>query len=516
VIIGFSSCRNQYRNYLKAVGEYERYQNGWYEKANLTYDGEILLYEIDGQQYEMVPQNKLFDQFFVYIDNDTLNVRLKKSKGKVDQLIVTNGSQSYLLKKTYLKDREGIFNRVQLKEDFRQLQNIINRLHPSLHGTISRHEFNQLCHQAHKAIDTSMRVEDFYRIVGPIVTSLGCGHTSIWMPRNYWDKEASELFPLELAFLKDGICLKKDMDRSNSIPFGSEIISVNDVPIRNIAASLKPYISADAFSNGYRKFRLNKRFSYLYALHYGYFKAFDVAYKDPFNGESYTCNCGPVSVKNIRDNFRFSPVLKLDFLDPEVLAIIRISSFYYIDNNKFCEFIDDAFEKIHNAGTSNLIVDIRGNDGGCPRCASHLLSYLANESFTYFEKPFGKFSELAEPVTVQEKRFIGKLFILIDGGCFSTSGQFCSLLKFHKIGRLIGSETGGAHICNESKKIIELKNTRLQLQVARSSFGTAVEGFSGSHGIRPDDLIEPTIRDFQKGLDPVMNYAIMLSSACKH
>ena len=81
-----------------------------------------------------------------------------------------------------------------------------------------------------------------------------------------------------------------------------------------------------------------------------------------------------------------------------------------------------------------------------PFCAAHLLSYLADESFTYFEKPYGKFAELAEPVSVQEKRFRGNLYILIDGGCFSTSGQFCSLLKFHKIGQLIGSEPGGAHI----------------------------------------------------------------------
>ena len=188
-----------------------------------------------------------------------------------------------------------------------------------------------------------------------------------------------------------------------------------------------------------------------------------------------------------------------------------ISSFNYIDNEQFCSFVDRSFEEIYNNSTSSLIIDIRGNFGGCLFCAAHLLSYLADESFIYFEKPYGKYAELAEPVSIQEKRFTGNLFILIDGGCFSTSGQFCSLLKFHNIGRLIGSETGGAHICNASEKIIELKNTRLRVEVARGSFETAVKGMTETHGVRPDDLIEHTVDAFQSGVDPVMDHAIKLS-----
>jgi hypothetical protein len=38
-----------------------------------------------------------------------------------------------------------------------------------------------------------------------------------------------------------------------------------------------------------------------------------------------------------------------------------------------------------------------------------------------------------------------------------------------------------------------------------------IHGFSDDHGMRPDDLIEPAIEEFQRGIDPALNYAIKLS-----
>lgn len=511
LVIVFSSCQKESSKFINAVGEYEIYNNGWYEISNILLDGEGLQYVVNGKGYEMISENYSRNRFTVFMENDTLDIRFKIRKRQVTNLIVDDGIRIYHLNRAKQPDRYQIFNRTHLKEDFRQLQNILNRLHPSLHGAMSSRDFNQLCLKAHEAIDTSMTVSSFYNIVGPIVTRLGCGHTAIWMPPGYWDEVKEGLFPLELVFLKDGTAVAKDINRSGIIPHAAQIESINGKPIQGIIQNLKPYISADAFSNGYRRYRLNKRFSYLFALQYGFYDEFEIVYRDPITKMIQSAACNSTTSAKVRRNYRFSPVLKLNFLDSKDLATIRISSFYFIDNNKFTDFIDSAFYELRKRGTRNLILDIRGNDGGCPFCASHLLSYLATESFTYFEKPYGKFADLADPVSIQEMRFRGKLFILIDGGCFSTSGQFCSLLKYHKIGRLIGSETGGAHICNESNKIIQLKNTRLQLKVARSSFGTAVDGFSDDHGIQPDDLIEPAIEEFQRGIDPVLNYAIKLS-----
>jgi hypothetical protein len=512
-MFGVSGCCDQSKQYQGAVGMYERYHNGWYETTEIVVKGEDLCLRVNGLLHEMHPENKGLNHYKVFVNRDTLKIYIKKKRGKIDHLILKKKEESYTLNRVISTQKQRMFTRRELKEDFRQLQNILNRLHPSLHGPVSKHEFNRMCFEVHDAIDTSLGLEEFYKVIGPIVTSLGCGHTSIWMPRDYWKNMDRGLFPVELIFLKDGVCCKAAFDRYQTVPYGSRILSINGNPIEQIVANLKPYISADALSNGYRDFRLNKRFSYLYALFYGFQDDFEVKYSAPLRSETHCCKCDPVSIQKVRNNFQFSPILDLRYPHPEELAIMRISSFYYMDNDKFCTFIDRSFEELHQRGTKNLIIDIRGNDGGCPFCAAHLLSYLADESFTYFEKPYGKFADLAEPLSVQEKRFRGNLFILIDGGCFSTSGQFCSLLKYHKIGRLIGSETGGAHICNESKKIIELKHTRLRVEVARGSFETAVKGMTESHGIKPDDLIELTVESFQNGIDPVLDYAIKISKA---
>lgn len=182
----------------------------------------------------------------------------------------------------------------------------------------------------------------------------------------------------------------------------------------------------------------------------------------------------------------------------------------YRNKDKFYNFIDKTFDKICKAGIKNLILDLRGNFGGDPFCAAHLLSYIAAKPVAYFAEPYGKYARLAKPVPLADKPFKGKLYILIDGHCFSTTGHLCSLLKYHKIGTFIGKETGGTYTCNDAKRTIHLKNTRINLQLARASFAAAVKNMPKNKGIIPDYQVEPTLEDLLKGRDTVKEFAFSL------
>jgi len=167
---------------------------------------------------------------------------------------------------------------------------------------------------------------------------------------------------------------------------------------------------------------------------------------------------------------------------------MTIQTFIYYDRvSMFKEFLENCFQEIHEKKIANLILDLRGNDGGDPFCAVPLFSYLENESVPYFAEPYGKYSSLAEQIPLAENHFTGNLFTLIDGRCFSTNGHFCSLLKYHKIGKFIGTEGGATYKCNAGKNMeIHLKNTRIMLYFGRSTFAAAVENMDKSHGILPD------------------------------
>ena len=148
------------------------------------------------------------------------------------------------------------------------------------------------------------------------------------------------------------------------------------------------------------------------------------------------------------------------------------------------------------------------NDGGDPFCAASLFSFLQTEPLPYFAKSYGKYAELANPLPLPENHFTGKLLTLIDGRCFSTNGHFCALLKYHKIGKFIGQQTGASYICNAGKNMkVDLMNTKIMLYFGRSSFSAAVKGMDKTKPISPDYPVEQSWLDFVNGRDAVMQKA---------
>ncbi len=167
--------------------------------------------------------------------------------------------------------------------------------------------------------------------------------------------------------------------------------------------------------------------------------------------------------------------------------------------------------RIKDKGIRNLVLDLRGNDGGDPFCAVILYSYLENEPAPYFAEPYGKYAGLAEPVPLPQDHFNGNLYTLLDGRCGSTNGHFCALLKYHGIGRFVGTPSGSTYVCNAGKNSeVTLDRTSIILTLGRSSFAADVKGMDRSKPIMPDHPVRETYRNFLAGKDVYMETAIEL------
>jgi hypothetical protein len=97
---------------------------------------------------------------------------------------------------------------------------------------------------------------------------------------------------------------------------------------------------------------------------------------------------------------------------------------------------------------------------------------------------------------------------LINGGCFSTTGHLCALLKFHRRGLFIGEETGGSYACTDRSQTTTLGHSRLRFRHSNTIFQVAVSGLPLGRGIMPDETLAPTITDYLQHRDPVMNRAL--------
>jgi hypothetical protein len=77
--------------------------------------------------------------------------------------------------------------------------------------------------------------------------------------------------------------------------------------------------------------------------------------------------------------------------------------------------------------------------------------------------------------------FTGKVFILIDGGTFSTAADCCAVIHHLKRATFIGEETAGGYYGNNSGTMptLTLPNSKLGIRLPTCEYWNAVPGYKG-------------------------------------
>jgi hypothetical protein len=415
---------------------------------------------------------------------------------------------------------ESVIPPAELRNDLLQIRHALEETHPAVHAFIPEEAFKRLYEERLRLIDRPMTLGEFYRIAAPVVVAVGCGHTALSTPSGYWATAPKRFFPLGLRFIGGRAFVIRSDDPAGPLPAGSEILSIQGLGISDIQKELKAIISSDGTNDGWKTAQINAAFALLYALRFGFPEEFVVEALPPGGGNAVEVRLRAVERLKVPDTTlgeRRATSSGDPSLDFEILpggrgtAVLTIGDFgYYQAHEKFKGFIDEAFDQIRRAGVRHLILDLRDNSGGDPFCTTYLLSYLESVPVPYFARGYPQYESFAKPIPRAAGAFDGKLYVLINGGCFSSTGHFCGLLKYHKIGTFIGTETGGTYECNDARQTFELRNTRLRLFVARMTFTAAVKNLPRFRGIVPDVTVEPSLADCLSGKDTVKERALSL------
>lgn len=406
-----------------------------------------------------------------------------------------------------------------LRKDFEEIKNILITNHPAPYRFTRKEAFDKFYNDQLKKLNRPLSLGEYFLIAAPLVESLHCGHTWIRLPDDFWNNEEKVFFPLGLVF-SDNTAYTVHSGNTNSIPEGSEIMSVNKIPISDIIESTKRLVNSDAKSKTGKLANFVYSFPDLFALQYGNPDGYDVNFISPWSTEIHKqhvqsasrINAWEKSVNTLAGSIPGGNELQIEIDKAKNLAVMSIRTFgYYDKQQKFYDFLDTAFEQVHNSAIQNLILDLRNNSGGDPVCASRLLSYLEKQPAPYFAHAYGGYETLAQPIPISGKNpFAGNLYVLINGGCFSTTGHFCALLKYYRRATFVGEETGGTYECNDNHISIKTSATHLTINVARTTYTTAVMDLSRETGIMPDYTLEPAIDDFLAGRDAVKQYTMKL------
>lgn len=413
----------------------------------------------------------------------------------------------------------GTYTLEELQADFSQMRTIIESTHPSLYMYYDRETFNRFFDTSYTLLRDGMNEAQFYRILSFVISKINCGHTSLSLTNSFSNNRNSNglAFPYGLAFINNRAFIYQNYSEGDEIPLGTEILSVNNEPISSILSEMLERISSDGW-NLTKKIRLiNRWFYYFYYNLIDNPETFVLNIIKPLETSENTISISALNftdVYNRSNSQNPSPyngqVLSRQEIDPKT-SLLAITSFSTSNLSDFKSFLQESFQEFINNGKENLIIDLRGNGGGDPYQSVDLLSYLIDHPFTYFGAG-NSYPDLFVPVEPHNLIFRGNVYFLIDGACFSTTGHFCSLAKYHQLGVFIGEETGGSFYCNDNSVNRSLSISGLNLRIARTLYATAVPDseFQRGRGVFPDYEVTSTLDDLINGIDRQMLFVLDL------
>ena len=407
-----------------------------------------------------------------------------------------------------------IFQKEKLQADFEQFRSILEETHPALYDYTDKRVLDSLFDRNYAAIQNDLDFNSFLVLMTEVISQVGCGHSSLWIPGDYWTVAPHKLFPLKLKAEGEMFFISGYFTDTASVPKGSKIISINGEPIEQIAARLESLTSSDGLNLAFRRAKVAQHFAVKYAMAYGFPDAFTIQYIQARHEQPREAVLEPVSKEQVDFGRTDHNELSLKQVNAGKTALLTINTFgYYGEVDMFRSFIDSVFQVIDQKAIDHLILDLRGNGGGDPFCSSYLWGYLQQEPVPYFKDHYGRYDTLANYIPQAANNFQGELYTLIDGLGFSTTGHFCGLLKYHQIGKFVGSETGATFTCTGNATYPALDETGIMVGTARiMRYTAAVKGMDPRRGIIPHYPVESTQEDLIRGRDTVLEYALSLAS----
>lgn len=448
------------------------------------------------------------------------------------------------------------FTAEELRRDFDVFRTSLEEGHPDLYRYSSKARLDSIFDSSRKTINVGMTAMSFMLLVSKVAAQIGDGHLRISPAKPKKDSldGGKDAIPIRVYWNNEKLYVWRNYSSLDDKDIlGAELITINGKKVADIVNEYLTISTSDGSNVTGKYFMLSRPRPFVRCLNYlyGYVESYEIEYILP--GEVNTRKATLPGVTF--DEFfkigekRYPPQKMVDFsLHPEdQYAYLRISSFdkEVLKENKvdFEKFLKESFTAIAKSNIPNLIVDLRANGGGTDEYGKILFSYFTDQPFKYYESlrmnketydffkytkypgrkaPKGMLKARAEGnydvvkhpnVGIQmpgSPAFKGNVFALINGGCFSTTAEFASMLHHRTEAVFIGEESGGGYYGNCSGATPEffLPHTKISIEVPLISYTMAVAGYpQRDRGLIPNHTIVPTISDRLERRDVELDFA---------
>jgi hypothetical protein len=409
----------------------------------------------------------------------------------------------------------------ELQTDFQFLRTNLEKIHPNLYLYTPKAELNFLFDSLNKSIVSPMTETAFYNVITLLNSKIKDGHTMLLPSERATEyyNQTGKFFPFYVVITSNKLYVNMNCSTDTLIKDRAELISINGIKTPNIINQLLKRQIRDGNNQTYPNWILTNYFKEYFSFSFGHPDSFCITYKIGNIEKQTIINAlSKDSIKYYRQAKYSSRVLPTNEKQGIVLKInnqlsIATLSIKSFDNDllksvykqDFDSTIKELFTQVHNAHVENLILDVRNNQGGDFGPGKLLLSYLLRKSVKYLPN-----SKEAEIITPKKNSFRGNLFVLINGGSFSSTGILCSYLELTKRSTFIGEETAGNKVAISGDPMdTTLPNTKILFEISTVKYMIRDKANPG-HGVVPNYYSAPTVDDIIFGKDAAKEFTFSL------
>ena len=437
--------------------------------------------------------------------------------------------------------------------DLNILYSLLNEIHPGQFMHCSKANFDYCYDSLSKSINSDLTLAEYYTKSQFLVAKIKDGHS--WVDNSILISRVQnrQLFPFTIYKIGSSYVINKCGLTEYDSLIGSTITKINNRAINDIVAKASSLMSIEGQNTPAINNSL-QTFPFYYFL-IDTMSSFNIQVTDK-NNVLKELNLSGVEYKSfVKRTRKIIEPIEQEFL-PNNIAVLTVNTFYIGDFEykkiDYKKYIDNFFKQVAKNSITNLIIDVRNNNGGSAEVSNYLFSYLCQKSYFYFDYVGRKcknvdrlrsycttpnyFTNIDTTKTVlqenlycekkgywwfdqqkvQRKSFSGNLIVLINGACFSTTGHFLTLLKDNNIGRLVGECSQGSFYSNDGGLMFKLPYSGLLVRIPTGQFKMKTTSLKyDSKGICPDIEITKQKEDFISGYDRQLSEAIKLLTGQK-
>lgn len=433
--------------------------------------------------------------------------------------------------------------------EFTELYKLTNTIHPGQFMFSSKNEFDNNFLKLKKSINSDLSIVEYYKLTATLMANIKDGHTAVDRTQIISLLNQRLVFPFSIYKIKNNYYFDKSTEENKNYT-GLKILKINGKDINSVMFEIQKYIHLEGRNETGLNTRL-KNFPFYYFI-YNQTEHFSVEYLD-INNQKRTTKLKGISFDNFTKIFNehIEP-LSTEFRDNKT-AILKFHSFengYTETDRKIAETqLDRFFMKLDSLKTNNLIIDLRDNGGGAPEIANYLFSYLVDKPYYYFDYVGAKFNSVKEwkyfaqyPTNIEEiniaettlknglhcytetdsldywwfekqenkpNYYKGNIKVLINGGCFSTTGHFLSLMREYKIGTFYGEYSQGSNYSNSGGQAFILPYSKTLVWIPTFQYKMRTPHFEiDPKGIKPDVEIPIEPKDLKTNFDRQMSFVL--------